>query len=131
MDATMNRPDQNDVLILELDRPREIRLSHRALKRFSALTKCSVADMEQEIQHYDQLTCLLWVMVTDEQFDRKEEIMTPDDLDVLLNKSKYKISDLMKICSQAIKAAFEDEEGEEESDETDPPQTAAGTGHEA
>lgn len=131
MDATMNRPDQNDVLVLELDRPREIRLSHRALKRFSALTKCSVADMEAEIQHYDQLTCLLWVMVTDEQVDRKEEIMTPDELDALLNKSKYKISDLMKICSQAIKAAFEDEEAEEESDETDPPQTAAGAGTEA
>lgn len=129
MDATMNRPDQNDVLILELDPPREIRLSHRAMKRFSALTKCSMEDLEHEIKHYDKLSCLLWVMVTDEQIDRGEELMTPDELDGLLNKSKLRITDLMKICSQAIEVAFRDEEAEQE--ETDPPQTAAGTGTEA
>lgn len=131
METTMNRPDGNDVVILELDRPRELRLSHRALKRFSALTNCSMAKLEDEIQHYDKMSCLLWVMVTDEQIDRNEELMTPDELDVLLNKSKIKISRLLKICSQAIEAAFEDDEMEQEESSEDPPQIAAGTGIEA
>lgn len=131
MNTTMNCPDQNDVVILELDRPREIRLSHRALKRFSALTNCSMADIETEIQHYDKMTCLLWVMVTDEQIERNEELMTPEELDKLLNMSKIKISKLLKICSQAIKAAFEDEDAETEENSGDPPQPAAGTGTEA
>ena len=32
-------PDENDTVIIELDRPRELKLGHKAMKRFSALTK--------------------------------------------------------------------------------------------
>ena len=42
--------DKNDVVILQLDRPRELRLGHKALKRFSALTGCAMSEMEQEIR---------------------------------------------------------------------------------
>ena len=45
MENTKLKHDRNDVVILELDRPRELRLGHKALKRFSALTYCSMADM--------------------------------------------------------------------------------------
>ena len=68
MENTNLQQDRNDVVILELDRPRELRLGHKALKRFSALTNCSMADMEKEIQHYDKMSCLIWVMVTSAPF---------------------------------------------------------------
>ena len=121
---TKLKHDSNDVVILELDRPRELRLGHKALKRFSALTNCSMADMEQEIQRYDKLSCLLWVMVTQEQIDHGEDMMTPEQLDDLLDA--VPIPKLTKLCSMVIEAAFVDEDAEK-AGETDPPQ-AAGTG---
>ena len=124
MENTKLKHDCNDVVILELDRPRELRLGHKALKRFSALTNCSMADMEQEIQRYDKLSCLLWVMVTQDQIDHDEDMMTPEQLDDLLDA--VPIPKLTKLCSMAIEAAFVDEDAEK-AGEADPPQ-AAGTG---
>ena len=112
--------DKNDVVVLEFDRPRELRLGHKALKRFSALTGCSMADMEQEIQHYDKLTCLLYVMLSQD-----DPSLTPEQVDDLCDH--VRISTLAKACSKAIEAAFADEDEEESKD---PPQ-AAGTGAEA
>ena len=124
MDNPNLRQDRNDVVILELDRPRELRLGHKSLKRFSALTNCSMADMEQLIQHYDKLTCLLWVMITQEQIDHGEKMMTPEQLDDLLDP--VPIAKLTRLCTEAIQAAFVDEEAGAPG-EDDPPQ-AAGTG---
>lgn len=129
MENTKLQQDRNDVVILELDRPRELRLGHKALKRFSALTNCSMADMEQEIQHYDKMSCLIWVMVTEDQTAHGEEMMTPEKLDDLLDA--VPIPKLTNLCSKAIQAAFVDEDAESEAgSEGDPPQ-AAGTGTEA
>ena len=127
MENTNLQQDRNDVVILELDRPRELRLGHKALKRFSALTNCSMADMEKEIQHYDKMSCLIWVMVTEDQTAHGEEMMTPEKLDDLLDA--VPIPKLTNLCSKAIQAAFVDEESEAGS-EGDPPK-AAGTGTEA
>ena len=127
MENTNLQLDRNDVVILELDRPRELRLGHKALKRFSALTSCSMTDMEKEIQRYDKLSCLLWVMVTQDQANHGEEMMTPEQLDDLLDA--VPITKLTNLCSKAIAAAFVDEDAEE-AEKGDPPQ-AAGTGTEA
>lgn len=40
--------DKNDVVIVELDRPRELRFGHKALKKLSAITGKSMEDMESE-----------------------------------------------------------------------------------
>lgn len=112
--------DRNDVVILELDRPRTLRLGHKALKRFSALTECSMTEMEAAVQRYDKLSALAYVMLSEE-----DPTLTPEQVDDLLDKvSIKKISDA---CSKAIEAAFVDEAAEEENN--DPPQ-AAGTGTE-
>ena len=110
MENTKLQQDRNDVVILELDRPRELRLGHKALKRFSALTNCSMADMEKEIQHYDKMSCLIWVMVTEDQTAHGEEMMTPEKLDDLLDA--VPIPKLTNLCSKAIQAAFVDEDAE-------------------
>lgn len=127
MEAMKKNPDNNDVVILELDRPRELRLGHKALKRFSALTECSMTDLEYEIQYYEKMTLLIWVMVTEEQIAMGEEMMSQEQLDALLDKLPlYKVT---AAAANAIKAAFEDPDAE--SEPGDPPQAAAGTGIEA
>ena len=122
MDNTVLQQERNDVVILELDRPRELRLGHKALKRYSALTQCTMADMEQDIQRYDRMSCLLWVMITEDQIAHGEEMMTPEQLDDLLDA--VPIAKLTMACANAVAAAFADEGAELA---TNPP-LAAGTG---
>ena len=128
---TAAQPDKNDVVILELDKPRELRLGHKALKRFSALTGCSMADMDTEIQHYDKMTALIYCMLATDA-EKHGETLTPEQVDELLDP--VPIKQLLACCMAAVKASFDpdgeaDAENEEET-EADPPQ-AAGTGVEA
>lgn len=115
--------DKNDVVILELDKPRTLRLGHKALKRFSALAKCSMADMEKVMMQYDKVTCLVYVMLSEEDPE-----LTPEQVDDLLDMVPVKT--ICEKCSEAINAAFADEDAEKPDDGEDPLQ-AAGTGVEA
>lgn len=126
---TVVRPDENDTIMIELDRPRELKLGHKALKRFSALTGCSMTDMEKEISHYDKMSCLLYVMLAVDAEEHGEEL-TPTQVDDLLEP--VPIKQLMELVGAAIRASFGDgdEEPEDQEEPADPPQ-AAGTGAEA
>lgn len=124
---TVVRPDENDTIMIELDRPRELKLGHKALKRFSALTGCSMTDMEKEISHYDKMSCLLYVMLAVDAEEHGEEL-TPAQVDDLLEP--VPIQQLMELAGEAINAAFGGEDEEQPEGESDP-LTAAGTGEKA
>ena len=113
--------DRNDVVILELDRPRTLRLGHKVLKRFSALTQCSMTEMEAAVQRYDKMSALLYVMLSEEDPD-----LTPAMVDDLLDMKS--IREISEACTKAIEVAFADENADEGTD-GNPPQ-AAGTGTE-
>lgn len=121
------RPDENDTVMIELDRPRELKLGHKALKRFSALTGCSMADMEKEVQHYDKLSCLLYVMLAVDAEDHGENL-TPAQVDDLLDP--VPIKQLMELAMAAVAAAFGEEDEDQPEGESDPPE-AAGIGEKA
>ena len=129
--VTAIQPDKNDVVILELDRPRELRLGHKAMKRFSALTGCSMKQMEAEIQCYDRLATLIYVMLSGDDPE-----LTPEEVDDLIDQAErrkvnpLRLKDLVTTVSAAIQAAFADEDAEGPEDGEDPPK-AAGTGSEA
>lgn len=114
--------EHNDMVILDLDRPRVLRLGHKALKRFSALTGCSMTEMETEIQRYDRMSCLLYVMLSED-----DPALTPEQADDLMDRCS--IQQLTIACSRAIEAAFDGADAPQE-DSPDPPQ-AAGTGPQA
>lgn len=124
-------PDKNDTVIIELDKPRELRLGHKAMKRFSALTGCSMQQMQDEIQRYDRMAQLVYVMLSEDEPD-----LTPEEVDELIDRaerrkvSPLRLKDLVVAVSSAIQAAFADEDAEGPEDGEDPPQ-AAGTGDEA
>lgn len=125
------RPDKNDVVILDLDKPRELRLGHKALKRFSALTGCSMRQMQAETERYDKMALLIYVMLSEDQPD-----LTPEAVDDLIDRAErrkvnpLRMKDIFAATTAAIEAAFADEDAEEPEDGEDPPQ-AAGTGAEA
>lgn len=120
-------PNDNDTVILNLDRPRELRLGHKALKRFSALTGCTMESMEETIKSYENMSCLVYVMLSQE-----DSALTPEQVDDLLDK--VPIREIVSKCSQAIAAAFSDPDADKGADasggpegETVPP-AAAGVG---
>lgn len=125
------QPDENDTVIIELDRPRELKLGHKALKRFSALTGKSMGELESAIQRYDVLADLMYVMLAIDA-EKHGETLTPEKVDDLLED--VPVYQQINLVSMAIQTAFVDPaaeaEGEGGEGETDPPQ-AAGTGAEA
>ena len=128
---TAIQPDRNDVVILELDKPRELRLGHKALKRFSALTGCSMQQLESEASHYDKMALLIYTMLSE-----GDPELTPEAVDDLVDRAerrrenRLRLKDLMAAVSAAIQASFGDEDAEKPEGREDPPQ-AAGTGAEA
>ena len=128
---TAIQPDKNDVVILDLDKPRELRLGHKALKRFSALTGCSMRQMQAETERYDKMALLIYVMLSEDQPD-----LTPEAVDDLIDRAErrkvnpLRMKDIFAATTAAIEAAFVDEDTEAPEDGGDPLQ-AAGTGDEA
>lgn len=119
--------DKNDTVMIELDRPRELKLSHKALKRFSALTECSIQEMEGAISHYDKLACLMYVMLAVDA-EKHGEALTPEQVDDLLDD--VPIYQQIDLAGRAIAAAFSDPKAET-TEATSDPTKAAGTGTEA
>lgn len=113
--------DNNDVVILQLDRPRVLRLGHKALKRFSALTGARMSDLDSEIDHYDKLTALLWCMISVD-----DETVTPDELDTWLDRQPS-LKPVMNAVTRAIELSFHDPDAEPSEGPTKP----TGTGIEA
>ena len=113
----MMKPDKNDVVIIELDRPRELRLGHKALKRFSALAGCAMTELDEVTAHYDKLSALMYIMLSE-----NDPAVTPDVADELLDA--VNLSYIMEKASEAIAAAFE----EDAEEDVDAPPMAAGTG---
>lgn len=119
--------EHNDVVILMLDRPRELRLGHKAMKRFSAMSGKKLTDMQAALDDYATLSTLIYVMLAAE-----DKTLTPEKVDDLIDAAEHRredplrLSGLMAAVAQAITAAFGDGKDGEADGETPPP--AAGTG---
>lgn len=122
-----NLPDNNDTIILELDRPRELRLGHKALKRFSAMTGCPMDKMESALNNYETMSTLVYVMLSQE-----DKTLTPKQVDDLLDP--VPVGEILRKCTQAITAAFGGPEEPAPQAESEPqkvqdhPPTSPGTG---
>jgi hypothetical protein len=88
-----------DIVILELDPPRELKLGHRALKAFCARTRLGVNELGDVMQRYDMMALLIAIMLqvrypelTDGQID---EMLDELDLETVIRRA-----------SEAIFAAF-------------------------
>jgi len=92
--------DNNDVVIINLDRPRELKLRHKTLKRFLAKTNTSVDDLDTSLQSYETLTALLFEML-----HADDPTLTPEACDDLLDSIPLGV--VIGKASEAINAAFD------------------------
>lgn len=129
----LNTSDQNDTIMLYLDKPRELRLTHSALKRFCALTGAKMSSLDDVIDSYDNMILMLYVMLSED-----DQSITPERLDEMIAEAERRKTDRLKLATlfkqiaaamQAALAGDDDAETIEEGADGDP-MMAAGTGEE-
>ena len=114
--------EHNDVVILELDKPRTLRLGHRALRKFCALTGCRLSELETVGDRYDLLSQLIYVMLAEE-----DPTLTPARVDELLDACS--VTEIIGKTAAALVAALDSgAETPAAGDGTAGPTAAAGTG---
>lgn len=91
--------DNNDVVIITLDRPRELKLRHKTLKRYLAKHNISMEFLDSALQDYDMLIDLIFEML-----HADDPSLTPDQCDDLLDI--IPLGEVMKKATEAIRAAF-------------------------
>lgn len=114
--------EKNDAVYIQLDRPRELRLGHKALKMFSALRHVPLTKLQEAVEDYENLSCLYYCVLAQE-----DAALTVEQADELLDKAPLPV--LIAKAGEMITAAFG---GDEAADRDDgDPTTAAGTGTQA
>lgn len=112
---------------IELDRVYELRLTHKALRRFSARTKLGVSELEDAVERYDILSVLLWAMLADEIPGLTDERL--DELiDAAIDAGRLDIVSLMAMVAAAVADGFgtAPEADATLDDDAERPTTAAG-----
>ena len=117
------KTEGNDLVIINLDRPREVKLSHKVLKRYCALTGKTLREIPGVATDYVEMTRLLWCALL-----REDPELTPERLDDLLERHDVMPMTVIEAVGAAIKAAFDD--GEDDQTDEDP-LIAAGIGETA
>jgi hypothetical protein len=99
----MANKNNNDVVIIELDKPRELRFGHKALKKMSASTGKSVEDMESEMDFEELEQIFLYGLEKDARANG--ETLTLDMMEDILDCApSYQY--LMDKFQEAIKIAM-------------------------
>jgi len=114
-------------VIVNMDKPRALRLTHRAMKTFSKLTACKLEDMEDAIQDPVKLEALYYSMLLADAKENGESLKVTD-MEALMDTMTP--GALIGAAGKALELAYADaapspaaEEGDEKN--ADP---AAGTG---
>lgn len=114
------------MVILNLDKPRELKFSHKAMRRFCALTKVSVPELQKAVQRYDLMATAVYCMLA-----AQDESLTPKQVEDMLDELP-----VLEVYTKAVEAVSEALQGDEDakeapSDEEENPPAAAGAGKEA
>lgn len=98
--------NNNDVVIINLDRPRELRYGHKALKRLSAITGKSIEDLEANSFDLEEVEKFLYCgLLSDAQ--KNGEDLKLDQMEDLLDEAP-KFSDIIEAMQKAFSNAFGD-----------------------
>ena len=113
------------MVMLELDKPRELKFSHRAMRQFCALTQTPMDGLQKAVMRYDLMTTAVYCMLA-----AQDPALTPDQVETLLERRP--VMEIYQAAVQAVTEALGGEDGGEDAGETEgnPPQ-AAGAGGEA
>lgn len=95
--------NNNDMIMINLDRPREIRFGHKALKQLSAMTSKSMEEIEGAFNPAEMEVYLFCGLLSDAQ-DHGETLKLEDMEDLLDKARPYSL--LVEKMTDAFTAAF-------------------------
>lgn len=103
----------NDVVIIELDRPRELRFGYKALKRMVAMTGKSIEDITQfnfNIENLEMIEKIMYCgLLSDAQ--KNGETLKLEDMEDLLDVKPLPY--IMEKMAEAFTAAFGTPQGDD------------------
>lgn len=97
--------ENNTTVILTLDRPRELKLTHRVMKRFCAEHKVRLNEIDKACEDYDVMIDLVVKMLM-----RDDPSLTVEACEDLLDEAPF--GAVIHAFTKAIEAAFSVEEDE-------------------
>lgn len=121
--------DNNPVVTIELDRIRELRFGHKAMKRWAAYTGKSIGDVEAAVLHPEEIEPLLFFML-EQDAAAHGETLRMEQMEDLLDLVPPGV--VYEKLSEAMSAAFPSpaDDGEPQSAKN-AKRAAAGTGKKA
>jgi hypothetical protein len=105
-------PYKNDVVIIELDRPRVLRYGHKALKKLSALMGKSLDSMDMENFQAEDIEKVIYCGLISDAKENGETLKLEEMEDLLDQAPRY--SDILEKMNEAFNAAFGSVPGAEE-----------------
>lgn len=109
------------MVILNLDKPRELKFSHKAMQKFSTLTKTPLTAMGEAVQRYDLVSAAVYCMLS-----VADDSLTPGQVDDMLEN--LTVQEIYTAGVQAMRDALGDGEESVDPDASENPQEAAGAG---
>lgn len=102
--------DHNDMLLIQLDRPRELRFTNKALMEYSALTNTNMRTMEETLFEPKNQLSALFIMLKQDAVAHQEAPPTQDQVLEWLDTYHIKPGKLFFLVNRAMELAFTDEE---------------------
>lgn len=100
----MSKNDNNDVVILELDRPRVLRYGHKALKKLLAITGKNIEEIDTENIDLDELEKYLYCGLLSDAAEHGETL-TLEQMEDLLDKAPT-FTHYVNKMTEALNIAF-------------------------
>jgi len=94
----------NDVVIIQLDRPRELRYGHKALKTLAALTGKSLEDLENPTFNVEDIEKIIYCGLLSDARKNNETLRLEDMEDLLDQAPSYQ--HIIEKMQEAFAAAF-------------------------
>jgi hypothetical protein len=96
--------NKNDVVIINLDRPRELRFGHKALKKLTAMTGKSIDNFEMDGNNLEEIETIFFCGLFSDAKENNETLTLEDMEDILDHASSY--GELLEKMTLALNAAF-------------------------
>lgn len=103
--------NKNDLVVINLDRPRFLRYGHKALKQLSSLTNLDITKMDMSNFRLEDLEKVLYAGLLSDARENGETLKLDDMEDLLDQAESFK--ELMEKLNEAFERAFGTSKGEE------------------
>lgn len=100
--------ENNDTVIINLDRPRELHCGHKALKRMSALTGKPIGKMDMEEFNGEDIEKIMFCLLEKDARNHGETLELSAMEDLLDSAKSY--GEVIRKMGEAFKAAFDTED---------------------